>query len=65
MIADRQQDYLTAQRYYLAALNASPNDPNLLNDIGYSFLLQSRYAEAENYLQTSAPEEFEAIQCNQ
>ncbi|TXT17849.1 MAG: hypothetical protein FD138_4521, partial [Planctomycetota bacterium] len=51
VIADRQQDYLTAQRHYFAALNSSPNDPNLLNDIGYSFLLQSRYPEAENYLQ--------------
>ena len=51
VIADRQQDYLTAQRHYFAALNVSPNDPNLLNDIGYSFLLQSRYAEAESYFQ--------------
>ena len=32
-------------------MQASPRDANLLNDIGYSFLLQSRYGEAEQYLQ--------------
>ena len=50
VIADRQQDYMTAQRHYFAALNAAPNDPNLLNDIGYSFLLQSRFPEARAVL---------------
>ena len=53
VIADRQQDYQSAQRYYFAALQASPRDANLLNDVGYSFLLQSRYGEAEQYLQAA------------
>ncbi|HLQ45704.1 MAG TPA: tetratricopeptide repeat protein [Planctomycetaceae bacterium] len=50
VIADRQQDFATAERYYLAALAAAPRDANVLNDLGYSYLLQSRYAEAERYL---------------
>ena len=53
VIADRQNDFLTAERYYQAAIAAAPRDANILNDMGYSYLLQSRYAEAERYL-TSA-----------
>ena len=51
VIADRQQDFATAERYYTAALSAAPDDADLLNDMGYSYLLQSRYADAERYLQ--------------
>lgn len=50
VIADRQNDFLTAERYYQSALAAAPRDANILNDVGYSYLLQSRYAEAERYL---------------
>lgn len=53
VIADRHQDFNSAEHYYRAALAASPRDPNLLNDAGYSLLLQSRFAEAEQYLQTA------------
>ncbi len=51
VIADRQPDFATAERYYIAALSATPHDADLLNDMGYSYLLQSRYADAERYLQ--------------
>ncbi len=51
VIADRQQDFATAERHYIAALSATPDDANLLNDMGYSYLLQSRYVDAERYLQ--------------
>lgn len=53
VIADRQNDFATAERYYQAAVTAAPRDPNILNDLGYSYLLQSRYAEAERYLTTA------------
>ncbi len=53
VIADRQNDFATAERYYQAAVAAAPRDPNILNDLGYSYLLQSRYAEAERYLTTA------------
>lgn len=51
VIADRQQDFFSAERYYQAAYAVAPTDANLLNDIGYSYLLQSRFNEAEQYLQ--------------
>lgn len=50
VIADRQNDFLSAERYYQAALAAAPRDANIHNDLGYSYLLQSRYSEAERYL---------------
>ena len=50
VIADRQNDFLSAERYYQAAVAAAPRDANILNDLGYSYLLQSRYPEAERYL---------------
>ncbi len=53
VIADRHQDFNSAEHYYRAALAANSRDPNLLNDAGYSLLLQSRFAEAEQYLQAA------------
>ncbi|MCX7420353.1 MAG: tetratricopeptide repeat protein [Planctomycetia bacterium] len=50
VIADRQNDFISAERYYQAAVAAAPRDANILNDLGYSYLLQSRYSEAERYL---------------
>lgn len=50
IVADLQQDYQTAEFHYKQALSANPSDPNLLNDLGYSYVLQNRFAEATNYL---------------
>ena len=50
IVADLQQDYGTAEFHYKQALSANPSDPNLLNDLGYSYVLQNRFAEATNYL---------------
>ncbi len=50
VIADRQSDFATAEKYYRAAITGAPRDSNVLNDLGYSYLLQSRYSEAEQYL---------------
>ncbi|MGC1274065.1 MAG: tetratricopeptide repeat protein [Planctomycetaceae bacterium] len=50
VLADRAGDYFAAERSYLAALDAGPDDPDVLNDLGYSYLLQQRYAECEQAL---------------
>lgn len=50
VLADRAGDYFAAERSYLAALDARPDNPDLLNDLGYSYLLQQRYAECEQAL---------------
>lgn len=50
IVADLQHDYPTAEFHYKQALSANPSDPDLLNDLGYSYVLQNRFAEASNYL---------------
>ncbi len=50
VIADQTQDYPAAERHYRAALLARPGDPTILNDLGYSYLLQGRLAESERVL---------------
>lgn len=50
IVADLQKDWQTAEIHYKQALQARPQDPSLLNDIGYSYLLQNRYHEATQYL---------------
>jgi Flp pilus assembly protein TadD len=55
-IADQDQpqpDFARAERHYLAALQQRPNDANLLNDLGYSYLLQERFDQSELYLRTA------------
>lgn len=49
-IGDQTQQYEEAEGHYLAALSSNPADPNLLSDVGYSYLLQGKYAYAESYL---------------
>jgi tetratricopeptide (TPR) repeat protein len=49
-IGDQTQDYEYAEGHYLAALSASPVDPNLLSDMGYSYLLQGEFGYANTYL---------------
>ncbi|MEZ6124311.1 MAG: tetratricopeptide repeat protein [Planctomycetaceae bacterium] len=50
IVADLQEDWATAEAHYKAALKARPQDANLLNDLGYSYLLQNRFHEATQYL---------------
>lgn len=51
VIADQQQDFGNAEKHYLTALKVDSSDPNLLSDLGYSYLLQQRFREAEEYFQ--------------
>jgi hypothetical protein len=50
VLADTSGDFLAAERSYLRALEGHSNDSDLLNDLGYSYLLQERFAEAEQTL---------------
>jgi Tfp pilus assembly protein PilF len=50
VIADQTQDFPAAERHYRAALLGRPGDPMILNDLGYSYLLQGRLAESERVL---------------
>ena len=50
IVADLQQDWTAAEMHYKQALRSRTQDPSLLNDIGYSYLLQGRYHEASQYL---------------
>ena len=47
VLADRRHDWPAAERFYAAALQAAPESPEVLNNRGYSRLLQGRHAEAE------------------
>lgn len=50
MVADLTENWDDAEYHYKQALKTSPGDANLLSDLGYSYVLQSRYAEAAGYL---------------
>jgi Tfp pilus assembly protein PilF len=50
VLADRRGDFATSEKYYLTALKREPNDPDLLSDLGYSYLLQGRATESERCL---------------
>ncbi len=50
MIADLSRQWSESEFHYKAALRSNPRDPGLLNDLGYSYLLQNRYSEAQRYL---------------
>ena len=47
ILADKQQDFRTAEQHYLAALRKNSDDPNLFSDMGYSYFLQGRYLQSE------------------
>lgn len=49
-IGDQTQKFESAEYHYLRALSSRPQDPNLLSDLGYSFLQQGRLSEAKQYL---------------
>ncbi len=50
IVADLQNDWSAAELHYKQALQQRPEDPSLLNDLGYSYLLQNRFFEASKYL---------------
>ena len=51
IVSDLNQDWQLAELNYKKALEITPNDIHLLNNLGYSYLLQKRYDEASGYLQ--------------
>ncbi|MCA9054991.1 MAG: tetratricopeptide repeat protein, partial [Planctomycetaceae bacterium] len=51
VIGDLTHDFKQAERHYAQALQRNPRDPQLLHDIGYSYLLQGKPVEAIPYLQ--------------
>lgn len=50
MVADLTKNWTESDYHYKQALKIRPRDPGLLNDVGYSYLLQGRYQEAASYL---------------
>ena len=50
IVADLQKNWRSAEDHYKLALQQRPQDPSLLNDLGYSYVLQNRFHEASNYL---------------
>jgi Flp pilus assembly protein TadD len=47
VLADKKRDWSSAERFYAEALKAAPQSADVLNNRGYSRLLQGRHAEAE------------------
>ncbi len=53
IIHDLNREYAKAEPHYLAALEALQTDAAIIGDLGYSYLLQNRLAEAQRYLERS------------
>jgi tetratricopeptide (TPR) repeat protein len=51
---DRLGRFAQAEVHYQQALKASPKDPKVWNDIGYSYYLQGRWPDSEKALRTAA-----------
>jgi tetratricopeptide (TPR) repeat protein len=52
--ADRRRDWATADRAYAAGLTLAPDNPVLLNNLGWSLLLRGRWQEAATSLTRAA-----------
>ena len=50
IVADLQENWVAAEHHYKQALQQNPNDADLLNDLGYSYLLQNKFYESSQYL---------------
>ena len=50
VVHDRLGNFSQAQAEYERALQASPKDPDLLNDLGYHHYCRGHWTEAEDYL---------------
>ena len=48
VVADRQKRYREAQALYAQAIRRESGDPDLFNDLGYSFFLQGKLEKAES-----------------
>ncbi len=51
---DRLGRFAQAEAHYQKALNFSPRDSKIWNDVGYSYYLQGRWPDAERALKTAA-----------
>lgn len=54
MVGDLSEKWADAEYHYKQALKIRPRDAGLLNDLGYSYLLQNRFHEASRYLSQAA-----------
>jgi Flp pilus assembly protein TadD len=50
---DKMGRFTQADVHYNKALKAAPTDPKVWNDVGYSYYLQNRWADAERALKTA------------
>ncbi len=53
VLYDKKGEYAKARKMYDEALVLAPHHPEILADLGYSFYLQRRYAEAEETLKAA------------
>ena len=47
IISDQEGRFKDSEQYYKAAREQNDRDPNLMSDMGYSYLLQDKFTEAE------------------
>ena len=50
ILADMRQEFNASQDHYDAALRQTPNDANILSDLGYSHFLRKNYPQSQMYL---------------
>ncbi|HSG71346.1 MAG TPA: tetratricopeptide repeat protein, partial [Planctomycetaceae bacterium] len=53
ILFDMNGNFAQADHYFRRALEFAPDDPTLLNDLGYAYLRQQRLDESRDYLQAS------------
>ena len=47
---DEEGHFADAERHYFAVMKQTPNDPNVLSSLGWSYLLQGRYDDSDRIL---------------
>lgn len=53
ILFDMKGNFPQADHYFQRALEFAPDDPTLLNDVGYAYLRQQRLDESKDFLQAS------------
>ena len=53
-VADQMGDHTAAQNYYSAALKITPNQPDVLSNLGLSYALESKMPQAEQTLRLAS-----------
>lgn len=53
VLADQKGDFPEAERHYITALQQDGKNPDLLNDLAYSYLIQKRTMEARPFLESA------------